>query len=105
MSSQKPSLETYASAILDRDRGLSYSEVLEKYKLVPNQFARAVNIKLNDLIQISSDEDKQTLEQIASDKDRKAELFRMGEEFIQKQYMEIAVNDQKNHRDSCITVH
>ena len=27
----KPSLETYASAVLDRDNGLPYSEVLEKF--------------------------------------------------------------------------
>jgi len=82
-------IEDRIAAILDRDRGVPYTRVLEKYDLTPNQFSRAINRNLSYLIQNAPGNDKKVLEDIAKDEDKKRELFIMEDEFLQQQYLRI----------------
>jgi len=86
---KKSDLEIRISALLDRDSGTSYPEVLETHDLSPGQFSVAVTKYLTQLIQSASDSEEQVLLEIDSDERRKAELFRMGEGFIGDQYRRI----------------
>lgn len=86
---KKSPLENYIWAILDRDHGISYPEILEKFQLSPNQFSLAVSSRLDKIIELASAKEKVTLEEIASDQQRRTELFRMGEEFIRAQYIDL----------------
>ena len=86
MKNNKPTVEDYISAILDRNRGISYPDVLVKYNITPTQFYRAVTRELSDFVRITSGKKRQILQQINSEQDKITKLFDMGEEFVNEQY-------------------
>ena len=86
---RKISLDDRISAIIDRDSGIPYTEVLEKYDITPGQFFRAVRRDIGTLTELTTGETKQTLQQISSNRDRERELFNMGEEFVKEQYCRV----------------
>jgi len=92
---RKPTLDDYVGAVLDRDSDMPYAEVLEIYGITPNQFLRAINHDLSDLINTTSGGTRRILQEIQSDNNRKVELFRMGEEFVQQQYLNVRNKRQK----------
>jgi riboflavin synthase len=81
-------LDQCVKAILARDIGIPYPEVLRTNDLTPSQFNLGVS-RLDDLIRIESGKNRRSLEEIASDNKRRIDLFRMGEEFIMEQYLRI----------------
>jgi len=87
-------LEDRISAILDRDDGMNYTTVLARYHLTPNQFNYAVTRKLDEFIDFSVKETKETLEAIEGDVNRQRELFDMGEAFIKAQYDRVMAGTQ-----------
>lgn len=90
---QKPTIDDYVNAVLDRDGGIPYSAVIETHGITPNQFARAVRLGFGDLIEAASGDKRKTLLEILADDKRILELFRMDEEFLRQQYLR--VNDKK----------
>jgi len=96
-------LEDRISAILDRDDGSSYTTVLARYRLKPNQFHYAVTRKLDEFIDFSVKETKETLEAIKGDVSRQKELFNMGEACIKAQYDKFMAGTQgRFHNGSLI---
>ncbi len=85
----RSTLEQRINAIIDRASGLPYPEVLETHRLTPNQFDIAVNRDLAELALSATGKAKHVLEGILADDERRMELFRMGEEFLQKQYLQV----------------
>tara|TARA_Y100000310_G_scaffold242566_1_gene246715 strand:+ start:160 stop:1464 length:1305 start_codon:yes stop_codon:yes gene_type:complete len=80
-------IDNYTQAILDRDSGVPYAEVLGGYQISPNQFYRAATRNMDTLIGGCGNETvRQTLADISNDEERTSNLFNMGEEFIQAQY-------------------
>ena len=77
------------NAIVARDGGLPYTEVLERYGILPIQFYKAVHravIKPRSFGLPVDKDTQQILEEIRSSTDRQSELFRMEEELIQNEY-------------------
>lgn len=89
-------LENRVNVVLDRDNGIPYADVLARYDISPNQFARTVIRNLDDLVQSTRGRRKQQLKRIISDDKRRIELFNMGEDFIKKQYDRVIAEEQSN---------
>jgi len=85
MSKLTGTIEDLIPAIIAKDEGSHYSEVLENYGLEPTQFAFGVE-RLEELMPNANKHQKRLLEEISSNPARRMELFRMGEKFIQMQY-------------------
>ncbi|PIN86428.1 hypothetical protein COV19_05080 [Candidatus Woesearchaeota archaeon CG10_big_fil_rev_8_21_14_0_10_44_13] len=81
-----PTIEDCIEAIIARDRGMPYPEVLKTFELTPNKFARTISMELGSYIALTSGERRKILEGIISDPERRRELFNMGEEFVKEQY-------------------
>ena len=80
-------LQDRIDAIEARDSGMPYHEVMERFEISPFQFFRAVGRDLGDLILAASNENQRSmLREIRNEGKRKAELFRMDEEFLIEQY-------------------
>ena len=105
MPRTKQKLKDFIGAILDRDSGMSYPEVLEQYDIKPNQFYRAVKFDLEDLIRETAGSGKKTLTEIAKDYGRRLELFDMGEEFVRRQYDNVQNGRQKRFYEGTFTHH
>jgi hypothetical protein len=69
-------------AIIDRDAGMPYSEVLSRQNITPKSFFMGVS-RINDLIRDNPGD--VVLEEIAADPIRQRELFNMGEDCIIEQ--------------------
>ena len=82
----KRSIDDYVSAILERDKGVQYQTVLDRHNLTPNQLFRAVHRGIDSIILSSNGAAKKTLQAIAGNHHRSAELFNMGEDFLREQY-------------------
>jgi hypothetical protein len=94
MRKQTITAERLIEAILDRNSGKPYPEVLAASGLTPDQFSRAVQ-NLHLLITSAEGGTLQTLEEILADDNRQTELFRMGEQFLQQQYDSVRNKTQK----------
>lgn len=90
MKRGKPTLEDYVNAILERDEGVPYSEVLYAYDISPTQFYKAVMHNIEEYIKLTDGRSRRILTEIADDEKRKIELFNMGEEFVKMQYDRIS---------------
>jgi hypothetical protein len=86
MKAKKPSIENLVEAIILKDSGESYSEVIEAYNLLPNQYARFINQDMDSILNNPNTPSRETLSQIASDPNRRLGLFRMDDAFIKRQY-------------------
>ena len=73
-------------AVFDRDSGVPYTGVLEKYGISPAKFSRMVTRELGDYVNLLNGETRLLMTQIATDPLRRSELLNMGEEFIKQQY-------------------
>jgi hypothetical protein len=94
MSIKKPTLEDYVDAIITRDGGMPYEEVLNLFNLIPNQFNIAVTRNLDDYIILTRGKSQKQLIEIAENSERKQELFHMSEKFIERQYDAIMAGKQ-----------
>ncbi|MBW2999173.1 hypothetical protein KY339_00745 [Candidatus Woesearchaeota archaeon] len=94
MARRKPTIDDYLWAIVERDRGMPYALVLDIYGLEPNRFAKVVSRGLDTHIKSASGNVRKILEEIANDRERRRELFNMGEEFVQMQYERIRSGEQ-----------
>jgi len=97
MSTKDPSLEGFMeaqsseiliNAVIDRDNGLAYPDMLTKYKLVPFQFLTAITHGFRHLMREAEGDAQSTLEDIAMDENRRRDLLRMGPDFIRDSYIE-----------------
>ena len=86
MIRRKPTINDYVYAILNRDNGDLYSDVLGRYDITADQFGGAVNRILENYVQLAARELCPILEAIAKNPERRKELFNMGEEFVKQQY-------------------
>lgn len=86
MTRRKHPPQQFIEAIIARDRGMSYEDVLTTFEITPNQLYRAVTRDLEDLIRYAEGSERRPLEQISADSERKRELFNMGEAFVCAQY-------------------
>jgi hypothetical protein len=91
---RKPSLEDCVDAIIARDSGMPYSEVIEAFDITPNQFALAVTRDLANYIRLTRGNIQSTLREISKDDARLIDLFNMGEEFVRGQYDAILADEQ-----------
>ncbi|MBW2966667.1 hypothetical protein KY342_06200, partial [Candidatus Woesearchaeota archaeon] len=63
----KPTIDDRIGAIIDKDsHALSYSQVLDRYDITPNQFFRAVK-RIDEFVECSYGRTRRTLEKIALD--------------------------------------
>jgi len=85
MKTKKPSIENLVEAVILKDSGEPYSEVIEAYGLSPNQYARFINQDMDCVFDNIDTPHRETLSQIASDPDRRIELFRMDDDFLKRQ--------------------
>ena len=85
MPKRKPTIDDFIEAIIARDEGMPYPEVLETFELTPNQFARAAK-EHGSFIHFIEGRGRKVLEALSSDPKRRRELFNMGEEFVKQQY-------------------
>ncbi len=94
-------LDRYVDAILLRDRGTPYPEVLEQCGLNPHQFSYAV-ITLEKQIEKQALPSKvlRCLTPILRDSTRRRELFNMGGEFIAEQYLRVLKSMQTDQRET-----
>ena len=86
-------LETKIEIILDRDRGVPYESVLDRYDITHQKFSRIVKA-LPYLITQSRGKMRALLKKIHGDTQRRENLFFMGEECIKNQYARIISGKQ-----------
>jgi len=86
MKKRKPTLDDYIGAIICKDEGMPYLDVLRTFELTPNQFAYAIIRNLDSHIRLIEGKPRQILEAIESSPTRKAELFNMGKQCLKEQY-------------------
>ncbi len=86
-------LEQRVGAVLDRDENVPYPRVLQRHKLNPDQFFRAV-VGIETFISYVDKELSDRLREISTNPERKRELFNMGEDFIREQYHRVSAGTQ-----------
>jgi hypothetical protein len=89
MTLKKEDLEDRLNAIIARDSGMPYPEVLETFNLEPNQFGRAVLIDLEVYLNMAEGSIHDQVLRIKSDESRRIKMFDMGEEFIRDLYSRV----------------
>ena len=78
MQRNQPSIDNYIDAIIARDEGMPYADVLSTHSLTPFQFGRSVFIDLGYYIGLATGDEQEQLVGISNDESRKCKKMCLG---------------------------